>query len=379
MSTIPESLPPLPGWTEGPSDRDEGQHKTPKRQRDEKVRTVFGEVSEAPSAEAPQKMRRLPVPQLPPERTSSSEPTEAEQNTPQRSYKLMRSPTSGSVRVPLTPGGKKALKQGSVLYRFKREGQGDEDDEKRLIGFSDQADGRLRFYIWGFNHPEEQGSQFAREVAASPEKFEFGVIRTVPPEEDPGKAETEAIEAKDSIRRGYNQRKGGGGGRARRTSQQQKCPYSLDEVVKMIREDYESPVARPLKRRGGELVPTVADSDKKMKNVVYEFLFDPSENKEDRVHHVGFTTTTLAKRMSGHKSSLNNPQSRGAQTISLYQEILAHPEYVKVRVFNIESLLRKGVPVWMLESAFMKFFSERGERVRNEGAGGKGSVSHDSV
>jgi hypothetical protein len=279
----------------------------------------------------------------------------------------------------LTPGGKKALKQGSVLYRFKRESEDDEVDERRLIGFSDQADGRLRFYIWGFNHPEEQGSQLAREVAASPEKFEFGVIRTVSPEEDPKEAETAAIEAKDSIRKGYNQRKGGGGGRARSTSPQQECPYSLDEVVKMIQEDYESPVARPLKRKGGKLVPVVAESDKKMRNVVYEFLFDPSEKKEERVHHVGFTTTTLAKRMSSHKSSMNNPRSRGFRTISLYPEIVAHPEHVKVRVFNIESLLRRGVPVWMLESAFMKFFSERGERVRNEGAGGKGSVAHDSV
>ena len=379
MSTIPESFPPLPEWIEDLSDREEEQHKTSKRLRDEKVRAVFEEASEAASPQVPQKMRRLPVPQLPPEGRSTSEPAVAAQYTPQKSYKLMRSPTSGSVRVAMTPSGKKTLKQGSVLYRFKREGQGDESDEKRLIGFSDQADGRLRFYIWGFNHPEEQGSQFAREVAANPEKFEFGVIRTVSSEENPKKVETEAIEAKDSIRRGYNQRKGGGGGRARRTSSQQKCPYSLDEVVKMIQEDYKSPVARPLKRKRGELVPTVADSDKKMRNVVYEFLFDPSEKKEDRVHHVGFTTTTLAERMSGHKSALNHPKSRGARTISLYQEILAHPEHVKVRVFNIENLLRKGVPVWILESAFMKFFSERGERVRNEGAGGKGSVSHDAI
>lgn len=377
MGTIPESLPPLPEWIEDLSDREEGQRKTPKRPRDERVHAVFKEATEAASPEAPQKMRRLPVPQLPPER--SSEPAAAEEFTPQKSYKLRRSPSSGSVRVAMTPGGKRALKQGSVLYRFKREGEENAVDEKRLIGFSDQADGRLSFYIWGFNHPEEQGSQFAREVAESPEKFEFGVIRAVRPEEDPGKAETEAIEAKDSIRKGYNQRRGGGGGRARKTSPRQESPYSLEQVVEMIREDYESPVARPLKRKGGKLVPTVVDSDKRMRNVVYEFLFDPTEEKTDRVHHVGFTTTTLAQRMSSHTSCLNNPRSRGARTISLYQEILAHPEQVKVRVFNIESLLRKGVPVWMLESAFMKFFSERGEQVRNEGAGGKGSVSHDVV
>jgi hypothetical protein len=377
MSTIPESLPPQPDRIEDLSDREEGQRKTPKRLREVKVQSAF-ETATRSAAEAPQKMRKLPVPELPPE-GSFAPVAEADQHTPQKSYKLLRSPTSGSVRVDMTPGGKKALKQGSVLYRFKRESEDDEVDEKRLIGFSDQADGRLRFYIWGFNHPEEQGSQLAREVAASPEKFEFGVIRTVSPEEDPKEAETAAIEAKDSIRRGYNQRKGGGGGRARSTSPQQECPYSLEEVVKMIQEDYESPVARTLKRKGGKLVPVVAESDKKMRNVVYEFLFDPSEKKEDRVHHVGFTTTTLAKRMSSHQSCLNRPQSRGARTISLYPEILAHPEHVKVRVFNIEKLLSRGVPVWMLESAFMKFFSERGERVRNEGAGGKGSVSHDSV
>jgi hypothetical protein len=373
-SSRPERIEDMP-------DRAEKRRGSLKRRQDEKVHAVFESATEEVSKSPPQKVRRLPVPELPAEPIAPSEAPAAREDsfTPQRSYRLLRSPSSGSVRVPLTPRGKEALKRGSVLYRFKQVGEGDEADEKRLIGFSDQANGRLRFYIWGFNHPEEERSQLARDVHAHPERFEFGVIRSVSEKEDPKQAETEAIVAKDSIRGGYNKRKGGGGGRARGTLPQQECPYSLDEIVAMIREDYESPLAKSMKRKGGKLVPTVTESDKKKRNVVYEFLFDPTEKKEDRIHHVGYTTTTLSARMSAHKSSLNDPESRGFRTISLYSEILAHPEHVKVRVFNVDKLVSKGIPVWALEAAFMQFFAERGESVRNMGAGGKGAVSHDSV
>ena len=300
--------------------------------------------------------------------------------TPKKSYALGRSPSSGRIRVDITPNGKKALKDGTALYRFKKIGEGDATDEKRLIGVSDQPDGRLRSYIWAFNHSEEEGSQLAREVSESPEDFEFGLIRRLSPDEDPKIAETEAIEAKSSIRGGYNRRKGGGGGRARRGVPEQETKYSLDDVVQMIKEDYNSPQFRAFKRIGGRLVSVLEESDKNKKDVIYEFLFDPTGKKEDRIHHVGFTTTELRKRMAGHMSSLNNPKSRGARTMSVYSEILAHPKDVKVRVFNIEELKKKGVPAWQLEQAFMEYFSsERGEQVRNLGAGGKGSVSHASV
>ena len=43
---------------------------------------------------------------------------------------------------------------------------------------------------------------------------------------------------------------------------------------------------------------------------------------------------------------------------------------------NPQSLIDQGIPLPALEKAFMKFFQDRGDRVRNSGGGGKGSVAH---
>ena len=85
-----------------------------------------------------------------------------------------------------------------------------------------------------------------------------------------------------------------------------------------------------------------------MKNFIYEFLFHPTGHKEDRIHHPGYTTTTLQQRMSAQQSCLNNPESQGFQDISIYKEIQARPDQVFVRRFNNEALLAKGIPLPML-------------------------------
>ena len=343
---------------------------TPTRAQEEKVQCASTEAFS---------LSQLPTPDL---SSLEAEPSTERKDpfTPAVSYPLRRSPSSGKIRVQLTPGIKQRLKQRiPQLYRIKRARPEDRSMEERLIGVTEQPDGRLGAYLSGFNNPEKAGTRLARDVSAHPDKFEFGLIRSLSQEEDMGEAETAAIVAKDSIRHGYNLRKGGGGGRARKTTPEQQSPYTLDEVVAMIEEDYHSPEFKLFKRDKGRLVPTLFESDEKRKNVVYEFLFDPTSKKEDRTHHVGYTTTSLKKRMSNHASNLNNPQSRGARTISLYQEMLGHEKDVKIRVFNTEKLREKGVPAWQLEQAFMQFFEQRGEKVRNAGAGGKGSVSHDSV
>jgi hypothetical protein len=195
-----------------------------------------------------------------------------------------------------------------VLYRFRESGQ-----EKRLIGTSDQGEGRLSSYVSGFNRQDADKSQLAQDVRERPEQFTFGIIRPLPRDEDPKEAETEAIVVQDSIVQGYNQRKGGGGGRARPAYV---CPFTRDQIVIMIRKIYISPEKHALTRSltGRFTSSFVPQDQRKIRNVVYEYLFDPTESKKDRTHDVGYTTTTLEARIWAHTSYLNDPESKGART-----------------------------------------------------------------
>jgi hypothetical protein len=321
--------------------------------------------------ESQPEVSELPRPLLAPFMTPNRA-AEQKTLTPARSYPLFRSP-SGTIHVALTPTGKKLLQEQTVLYRFKESGQ-----EKRLIGTSDQGKGRLSSYVSGFNCPIADRSQLAQDVRERPEQFTFGIIRPLPRDEDPKGAETEAIVAQDSIGQGYNQRKGGGGGRARPA---QASPFTREQLVVMIRRTYESPEKHALTRSltGRFTSSFVPAEQKKIRNVVYEYLFDPTESKKDRVHDVGYTTTTLEARIWAHTSYLNDPESKGSRTIPLYNEVRRSPDIVSFRVFDVQSLISQGIPVWELEGAFMQYFLERGEQVLNAGAGGKGSVAHDYV
>lgn len=334
---------------------------------------LSAEVLPQPQEGEPQpKMSGLPRPLLIPPMISDGA-AERKTFTPARSYPLFRTP-SGTIRLALTPRGKKALQEEqTVLYRFRRNGQ-----EQRLIGTSDQPDGRVSAYISDFNHPDASGSQLARDVHEHPEQYNFGIIRSLPRDEDPKEAETEAIVAQDSIARGYNQRKGGGGGRARPS---QACSLTRSEIVVLIRKMYRSPEKHSLTRSAtGRFTSSFVPRDqRKIRNVVYEYLFDPTGSKGDRTHDVGYTTTKLEARVWAHTTYLNDPESKGSRTIPLYNEVRRNPDIVSFRVFDVEALTRRGIPVWELEGAFMQYFLERGEQVLNAGAGGKGSVAHDYV
>ena len=334
---------------------------------------ALGEEDMAPQEEgsfAPQqRVPELPRPLLAPSMTPNGV-EEQKTFTPVRSYPLVRS-SSGTIRVALTPTGKRLLQEETVLYRFRKTGQ-----EERLIGTSDRGGGRLSSYVSGFNHPGEDQSRLARDVRECPEQFTFGIIRPLPRDADPGEAETEAIVAQDSIGHGYNQRKGGGGGRARPQSE---CPFTRDQLVVMIRKMYTSPEKHALTRdTSGRFTSTFMPQDqRRIRNVVYEYLFDPTESKKNRIHDVGYTTRELRTRISEHTSNLNHPESKGSKTIPLYNEVRRNLDIVSFRVFDVESLTSQGIPVWKLEGAFMQYFLERGEKVLNAGAGGKGSVARD--
>lgn len=292
------------------------------------------------------------------------------------------------ITIQPSPGTRQTMTTGQrFLYSFKMDSYTADDGtpvpEKRYIGYTENGIGRLALHIFGFNHSESSGSRFYKDVKDHPERLSWGIIRVLGPDEDAAAAESEAIQAKDSIGQGYNIRLGGGGG-ARHSSSELTCPFSIPEIVGMIKSSYSSPNPKKLQqairvRKGtSKKVFTVplSETEKRARNVVYDFFFEYSDNKEDRVHHIGQTSRPFGTRISEHFSGVNNPDTKAGKAIPVYKMIRANPDLFRMRMFNVDELIDKGIPLPLLEKAFMQYFISRGEEVENERAGGKGPVPH---
>jgi hypothetical protein len=335
----------------------------------------------------PMKVRRLlrkalPLPVLPepPEQAAAA----ADPFTPKKRFRAEE--RKGRVVVLPTPKTKQKMREeGGFLYSFKMDEwktpEGLVMPAKRYIGYSESGAGRLALHIFGFNHSEEEGSQFYRDVSEHPERLSWGIIRFLKPGEDSKTAETEAILAKKSKEKetGYNIRLGGGGGKSHK-KEDQKCEYSIPQIVSMIRETYQSPAAKDMMRisrirkgvRREAFKVTLAKEDSSVRNVIYDFFIEKSEKKEDRQHHIGATGGPFSKRVAEHMSGVNNPDTKAGKGLPFYQTMRENPTRVRIRRFNVDELLAKGIPLSLLEKAFMQYFIERGEEVENEGHGGKG-------
>ncbi len=332
-----------------------------------------------PSTPLASRAQQVRSPAVPDQDTFDNDPF-----TPAKRFKLERK--GSRFAICPTPNTKAAMAAGQrILYSFKMDAYTAEDgtpvSAKRYIGYSENGVGRLALHIFGFNHADKAGRQFYLDVKEHPERLSWGIIRTLRPDEDPATAETTAIRTKDSRSNGYNIRLGGGGGRSQQGSTQT-CPYTISEIVDMIRPTYQSPDPKKLlkkvrvrhgKPKEAFFLP-LSEADKRARNVVYDFFFENSDEKKDRVHHIGQTSRTFGARSSEHFSAINNPDSNAGRAIPLYKKIRATPDRVRVRVFNVEELLTKGIPLPLLEKAFMQYFISRGEEVENAKSGGKGPV-----
>jgi hypothetical protein len=310
--------------------------------------------------------------------------------TPEKRIKAQQQ-KDGRIVINPSPNTKHKMAIGNgFLYSIKIDAHEDLPGHvvaaKRYIGYSECA-GRLSAHIFGFNHPEKKRGDLYRDARLHPELLSWGIIRFLKPGEDPEKAETKAILATGSKENGYNIRLGGGGGQSHKSTDTS-CPYTIDQVVSMIKEVYQSPDGKSLKtiqrvRKGKTkevLQHTLSPADKKAQNVVYEILFEsPDGDKSKREHHVGQTTRAFGKRISEHLSGVNNPDSQAGQSIPMYKKIRANPSSVRIRVFNVDELVQKGIPLPILETAFMQYFHrEQHQKVENLGHGGKGSVARAS-
>lgn len=298
--------------------------------------------------------------------------------TPVKNYPIQVC-DDGRIRIILTPKGKESLKAApSVVYRFKRT-----TTEQRYIGATQNPQGRVRSHQYAMNNPEKVLTALSQEISDTPDDFVFGVILELPKDRDARTEETTLIKYHKATEpsHGYNRREGGGGGVAQKKKTGQDGP-TMDQkkLVKKISEGYASPEGRPL-TKGEKITVTLPSKDRTSKSVIYDILYTPTENKTDRIHHIGYTTTTLGQRLSSHMSMVNNPQGKAAQRAGnkltdLYEAIRKDPDHYSIRIYDVSTLVNEGTGLPDLETAYMEFFQkERKETVQNYGCGGRGSVA----
>ena len=374
-----KSMPRRPIFVEEPVIPQKG----PTKAVDSAAAKVFEQVGQQQSVPPP-----APMPSgLQPQPDSSGASLTPTKFTPAKRIKAKQDEDGRIVIQPSPNTRKQMATRKGFLYSIKIDEHQDEAVKtipaKRYIGYS-ECGGRLSGHIFGFNHPDKKRGKLYRDASLYPQFLSWGIIRFLEPGEDPEKAETDAILATDSKKKGYNIRLGGGGGRSHKPTDVQ-CPYTIDQVVGMIKESYQSTDGKALKQvsrvrkgvRKEVLQAALSQADKKAQNVVYEFLFESDDgDKEKRQHHVGHTTRKFGKRVSEILSGVNNPDSAAGQALPMNPMIRANPSSARIRIFNVDEMVKKGIPTPILETAFMQYFhKERHQKVENLGAGGKGSVA----
>jgi hypothetical protein len=362
--------------------------------------------------------------------TNPSMPQFVDQYTPAKRTPVTFSP-GGTASLDFSPRTAAAMaRHPRVIYSWKVVKENPQEGEvavKRLIGGTGRGTRRLKEYMPVIKKSEKP---FGVDARANRKGVSVGVVKYLKEDENSGDEEDKAIKAKRSRVRdghGYNVRGGGGGGRCHKADDSV-CPHSIPEIVAMIQASYKAPKSRPfvleMKKRMGKdrevFAHTLSEEEKKLKQGIYEIVIDTNrgathkKDSRNRVvdsrisfsrfmnrtmyrrqlfhrmfqnlrkhrritHHVGYTTTPIGKRFSALLSGVNNPDKPYGRVLKVYDVVRRafrkNPAQVVARIHDVSKLTEKGIPLPMLETAFMKFFKGRHENVRNIGHGGKGSVA----
>ena len=202
--------------------------------------------------------------------------TSANECTPQKRYRFAQSPSSGKIRLNLTPRVKALISKRKVELVYSLSFEDEQDGKKRrLIGMTGQPRGRINSYLSDINHPDKTRSQFARLANRSPEQASFGIVKVLRPGEELGQEETKAILATDSIRTGFNQRLGGGGGRCQNPSAADSS-FSTEEIVVKIHQTFSPSEPKAIYANGMFYSPLSSD-EAQIQGTIYEFVMNPIE------------------------------------------------------------------------------------------------------
>jgi len=272
--------------------------------------------------------------------------------TPAKSYPLSRSPESKRIRILFTPNGKQSFQQPGI-YRFRHR-----EDDKRYIGQSCDLKHRMEQHRSSFKSPQ---SPFEQAVAATPESFEVGIVRSAS-EDALDTLEKQAIKAKRSIQNGYNRREGGGGGKSQPKTKI--APELFTSALETFKNAYTEPKEYPFTRIRGKLRAQLPEKEAKMRFQIYDII---ERTKEKTVHYPGYTTTALAVRIQGYCTRANNPNKYPKP---LFRAMNDHPE--RFHVACIDTSCIADIPLQIREQIIIQALKDKGEAVRNSNRGGGG-------
>jgi len=279
--------------------------------------------------------------------------------TPKRDYPLSRSPGSNKIRALFTPGVSKY--QGPSVYRFKQRTK--TGKEFRYVGKTVRSfKTRIREHCSVAKHHPKQSS-LAAAIHDGPEGFVVGVIAVFPKKDDRSlsQAERRCIQKKNTIAQGFNSRNGGGGG----VSQpKEKGSGSVEKVVEILRKGFEPPKEYPFTYRKGRLSHTLPRTLSSKRSQLYAIIRTIASKK---IYYIGYTSTELRKRISSHLS--HSRSLRKAPNNRVYKDLAQHPKQMSFAV--LDTSLFPGVPVSVLEKAFIQYYRETAE-VYNKTQGGNG-------
>jgi hypothetical protein len=212
----------------------------------------------------------------------------------------------------------------------------------------------------------KQSSLYA-DLRRSPEKFSVGIIQRT------SRNNLDAIEKKcitvlDTIHSGYNIRNGGGGGKT-----QPQIAVSKKQVEKafaILKKTYHSPKHYPLSIYRGRIVHRVPRSIAKRTCQIYDIMRTTREGK--KIHYIGYTSTSVARRLSSHLCYANNAKSTSSL---MYQQMHNVPGEFSIAVLESKRLQKRGIPLPIIEELYTRLLKERGESLYNKTCGRNGSWS----
>lgn len=287
-------------------------------------------------------------------------PAHLESYTPTKTYPCYSSPVSGRIRAAFTPGAK-GIK--SVIYRIKY--CGPSNQVKRYVGQTANFVKRISAHFSRANNSEK--NPLSNDLRRSPARFNVGIIQTVNPEKRDD-AEKAVITALGTTRLGYNRRNGGGGGKPQPNAT---LPMAVQEsVFRVLKRNYTDPKHYPFISLNGRVSHKIPRKILRLKHRAYDIMRTAPDGA--RTHYIGYTSSSIAKRLYPHISYANHPDKA---PLSFYQDLHRHPEEFTFAVLKTNFLRRLHLPLPYVEELYTRFYQWRGEALFNKTRGRNGSWS----
>ncbi len=281
------------------------------------------------------------------------------QETPYREYPVYLDAKTKKVRIDLTPKIKKYFKNNkvSVIYQFKNA-----LTQKTKIGQTGDILTRIRRYKSEFNSKKHKS--LLKTAITSGDRFTVRVIHIAKAEENIDTLETAYIQKYDSIRSGYNERKGGGGSKPLGIKARNFSPNTKAHIFETIDKVYKSPTRKAYFQRNPETgrIKLVARKDiiesKDCESMNEGFIYKITRLNDDGTEEIYIgkkrikaqnsakktnqeVRAAFRKRMREHVFGGNHIDQNRFKNSKLYKSLNRSPERFRAVAINTSKVARR--------------------------------------